>query len=174
MAKAKRKLFCVGAAFLAASAAAFPAAAQRSITVLDAARKTPVFCETLITIEAVSTSPILCRRLDVPATAPNAAIGVVPPGMAMALTDARAFCDRCGATTFSIVFYGQANQALTTPSFSLSGAAPVADWHGAGPFIVLLGGSELKVGGVLPANRGDETIRAVATGYLTRADQLGQ
>ena len=115
-----------------------------------------------------------CRRLDVPTSAATSALVDVPAGMALALTDLRAFCDRCEGRDFQVYLYGQAGQALTTPSFELAGAGAVADWHGAGPFLVVLGGARLKIGASIPANRGDESVRVQAAGYLTRADHLGQ
>lgn len=150
------------------------AAAQRAIAVVDGARKIPVHCEAVITAATVSTAPIACRRLDVSATAQNATVNPVPAGMALALTDARAYCDRCRGRDFGVSLYGQSGQPLATPTFELFGVAPVADWHGAGPFLVVLGGSSLRVGGIVPADDGVETIRLQTTGYLIRADQLGQ
>lgn len=174
MTEPKSSMRILALAGLTAAIASAPAHAQRSITVVDGARKTPVHCEAVITAATVSTAPIACRRLDVPVTAANAAVNPVPAGMALALTDARAFCDRCGARDFAVSLYGQNARAMATASFELAGAAPVADWHGAGPFLVVLGGSALRVGGIIPADAGVETIRLQTTGYLIRADQLGQ
>lgn len=159
---------------LAIAVSAFPAHAQRTITVVDGARKTPVHCEAVINAATVSIAPIACRRLDVAVSAANATVNPVPAGMALALTDARAFCDLCGSRDFAVFLYGQSAQAMATPPFALAGVAPVADWHGAGPFLVVLGGSSLRVGANLPADRGDESVRLQATGYLIRVDQLGQ
>lgn len=151
-----------------------PALAQRSITVLDGARKTPVLCASTITIANNSTAPISCRRLDVAVSAPNAEVATVPANMALALTDIRAFCDLCEGHDFGVSLYGQSGQSMATPPYYLPGAGPIADWHGAGPFLVVLGGSQLRVSANIPANRGDESINVQASGYLTRADQLGQ
>lgn len=175
MTTSKPQILSLATALAAALLAApFPAAAQRSITVLDGARKTPVLCEAAMTHTSRSATPVTCKRLDVLMTAPNAVIGAVPAGFSLALTDLRAYCENCQGREFNFALYGFDGQAIVAQPFDLWGAAPIADWHGAGPFLVLPAGSQLRVSGVIPADRGDEVIRAVATGYLTRADQLGQ
>lgn len=153
--------------------AASPAMAQRSISTVDGARKIPVACVAMVTVPTISTATVACRRLDVPVSAANAAVDVVPAGMALAMRDARVYCDRCAGQQFVLSLYGQSAQTVTTPVYEMWGETAV-DWHGAGPFLVVAAGSQLRVASVLPANRGDESLRLQAAGYLIRADQLGQ
>ena len=162
---------------VASTLAAAPAFAQRAITVLDGARKIPVSCQATMTVATVSTAPIACTRMDVPVFDKSAPVTDVPAGLSLVLTDARLYCDLCNGQDFSVSFYGQMTGpqgAMTTVPFPVSGVAPVADWHGVSPFLVVPGGSRLRIGGVVPAGGSGGVVQVAATGHLVRTDLLGQ